>query len=188
MLKKLVSSASLDREAVLVRSLVALLYAHWEGFVRNAGLCYLQYLSPRRLRYSELASNFVALSLLPRIRDAASRHNLSELIQVVELLRDQPEERCRMPKDAVDTESNLSSRVLHDLMTAMGLDYAPFETKAVLIDERLLGNRNRIAHGEYVALDARDSIELADQVLALMEGFRDQLENAVALSRYRKSA
>jgi hypothetical protein len=101
------------------------------------------------------------------------------------LLRDQPDERIKIPKDNVDTESNLSSRVLRDLITSLGLDYAPFETKAVLIDERLLGNRNRIAHGEFLALEAEDTVNLANQIIALMENFRDQVENAVMLSRYR---
>ena len=184
-LRKLVSTASTDRKDVLVRSLVAILYAHWEGFLKNTAESYLEYVGARRLPYSELSTNLVAYALLPRVRAAAKQRNLGGMIDVVRLFREDMGSRSRFPKDGVDAESNLSSRVLRNLTTALGLDYRAFETKAVLIDERLLGNRNSIAHGHYLSLDAEDALELATNILSLMEVFRDEVENAVALSRYK---
>ena len=184
-LRKLVAVASVDREVVLVRSLVAILYAHWEGFLKNAGSAYLEYLSNRRLSHSELAPNFLALVLRARIQDATSRRNLGALIEIVKLFRGGLADRARIPKDAVDAEANLSSRVLYDIVTMLGLDYAPFETKAVLIDERLLSNRNAIAHGDYLSVEKEDILSLSKDILEMMESFRNQIENAVALRDYR---
>ena len=187
-LRTLVSTASVDRKDVLIRSLVAILYAHWEGFLKNTAESYLEYVKTRRLPYSELASNFLAYALLSRVRMAAEQRNLGDMIEVVRLLRGDVSEQSRISKDGIDSGSNLSSRVLHSLTTALGLDYSPFESKAVLIDERLLRNRNRIAHGEYLVLDAEDALGLKTEILSLMEHFRDEVENAVALSRYKHSA
>ena len=186
-LRKLVSTASVDRKDVLIRSLVAILYAHWEGFLKNAAESYLEYVKTRRLPYSELASHFLAYALLSRVRTAAEQRNLGDMIEVVRLLRGDVSEQSRISTDGIDS-GNLSSRVLRSLTTALGLDYSPFESKAVLIDERLLRNRNRIAHGEYLVLDAEDALSLASEILSLMEHFRDEVENAVALSQYKHSA
>lgn len=188
-LRKLVSQATPDRKTVLLRSLIAILYAHWEGFVKRASGAYLEYLARRRLPYAELASNFVAYSLAPQIRDASSRRDLAALIEVVSTLRGGLSGRSRIPfKDGIEAGANLSSKVLRRLTTTLGIDYRPFETKAVLIDERLLGNRNRIAHGDYLVLDEDDALELLREIQALMDSYRDQIENAVAMKAYRNSA
>lgn len=186
-LKKLLSVASVDRRAVLCRSVLAILYAHWEGFIKNASYYYVQYLTTRRLRYSEVTSNFVALGLMKRLREAASRSNPSEMIDVIELFRGGSDGRFRATRDDINTESNLSSRVLRSMTTYLGLDYSPFEMRALLIDERLLDNRNKIAHGEYLSLEPADTIELVGEITALLESFRDQIENAAALSSYRNT-
>lgn len=184
-LSKLATTATPDREAVLVRSLVAILYAHWEGFLRTAGDSYLEYLRRRRLKYSDLTTNFVALGLQARVREAASRTNLEELMQLFDAFRNGLEQRSRLPKLSVDAESNLSSRVLKDMTTSLGINYEAFELKKVLIDERLLRNRNHVAHGDFLEVDAADALVLKDEIVGLMELFRDEIENAVAQTRYR---
>lgn len=42
-----------DRESTVLRGAVTLVYAHWEGFVKLAGLSYLEYVSGQRLRFDE---------------------------------------------------------------------------------------------------------------------------------------
>ena len=44
-LKTALQSARQDRKPVLLRSLVTLLYAHWEGFIKNTSQSYLEYVS-----------------------------------------------------------------------------------------------------------------------------------------------
>lgn len=188
MLRKLVSTASADRKNVLVRSLVAILYAHWEGFLKSTAESYIRYVRLQRLPFSDLADNFLAYALRPRVRAAVERKDPGELIEVVRFLRGGMIEPSKITKRAVDAESNLSSRVLRNLTTALGLDYRPFESKAFLIDERLLKNRNRIAHGDYLALDAADALALTTNIISLMESFRNQVENAAVLSRYKHPA
>ena len=119
-LRQLVSTASADRKGVLVRSLVAILYAHWEGFLKNTANSYLEYVKIRRLPYSELAANFLAYALLPRVRAAAEQRNLGNMIEVVRLLRGDISERSRFSKDGADAGSNLSSQVLHNLTHSFG--------------------------------------------------------------------
>lgn len=182
----LFARASRGTKNALLRSFVALLYAHWEGFIRNTTQRYLEFVAVRRLSYSALTSNFVALSIHKRLREAVSQRNLTATIELVDLLRAGMGSRSRIPyREGIHTESNLSSSVLRSIMVTLGLDYTSFETKAQLIDERLLSVRNDIAHGEYLLIDEGAALELAAEVRQMMEHFRDLVENAVVTGQYK---
>jgi hypothetical protein len=165
------------------------LYAHFEGFTRYAAQAYLEYVASRRLTNEALAKNFLALGLRDALAPVSSSRKASAFGAGVQFFLDRGSERARIPyKTAVDTESNLSSRVLEEIIYVLGLDFAPYAGKSKLIDARLLGRRNHIAHGEYLSLDDVDYDELHEGVISLMENLRNQIENAVTLELYKRGA
>jgi hypothetical protein len=186
--KTLVSRATPDRRSPLLRAGLSLVYAHWEGFVKVAGNSYLEFLHYKRLKYVELAPNFVALATRGILRKAGASNKIAVHLEVVRFLLTRVNETSHIPYvGGVDTGSNLSSEVLKEITIVLGLDYSPFESKARMIDERLLRSRNSIAHGEYLEVDEASFDEISDEVIGMLEAFRAQIDNAVALKLYRST-
>ena len=67
----------------------------------------------------------------------------------------------------------------------LGLNYAEFEAKEKLIDETLLKNRNSIAHGNYLDISRDGYLDLHNQVIAMMEIYRNNIDNNATLKLYR---
>ena len=72
-------------------------------------------------------------------------------------------------------------------MSTLGLDDKDYSTKGALIDQRLLRNRNMIAHGERPDIEQDDYKTVHDEIIQLVERFRDDVENAAVLGSYRSS-
>lgn len=177
------------RGKVVVRGAVALLYAHWEGFVKKVGTYYVDYVASQRLSSRELAPNFVGLILRAKFKEMGVSEKMARGNRLADFMCNGMDVRARVPvKDVVDTQSNLSSTALIDILDALGLDSSQFVTRFKFIDAQLVGPRNHIAHGEALSLTAEEYLSLHDDVLALIETFRNEVENASVTKRFRNPA
>lgn len=52
-----------ESKEVVTKSIVLLLYAHWEGFLKKCFKCYLKYVSERKVKIKKLTVNFKAIEL-----------------------------------------------------------------------------------------------------------------------------
>lgn len=175
-----------NRESALLRAGVALLYAHWEGFVKKSGTYYLEFVANQGVKASDLKSNFIAIKLKSRLAEASKSNKPSASEELVDFFRSKLGDRLRLPyKGVIDTQSNLSSSVLREIVWCLGLDMMPYETKRQLIDSSLVDRRNRIAHGEALDIGVKDYLDLHDEIMSLIDTFRNQLQNAAALDEFK---
>jgi len=124
-----------DKHDAVLRATVALVYAHWEGFINTAGSSYLEFVHYKRLRHSQLAPNFVAIAARSILRQASETNKIASHLEVTKFFLLRLEEKSRLPySDGVDTGSNLSSALLKEIVETLGLEFSPFETKIHLID------------------------------------------------------
>ncbi|MEW6348266.1 MAG: MAE_28990/MAE_18760 family HEPN-like nuclease [Thermodesulfobacteriota bacterium] len=165
-----------------VRAALTLLYAHWEGVVKNSALFYLEFVRGQGFSCHQVAPHFLALAIKKRLSDESQKARRTEAyIRVADFFLTGLQARLEIDVEgAIDTESNLNSDVLRNSITQLGLDYAPFETKELLINKELLGHRNPISHGEYRMVDAMTYLELHDAVIQLLVEFQNQIIDAAS--------
>ncbi len=175
------------RRKVLGRCGVAILYAHWEGFVKLAGRYFLEFIAMQRLRNEELHPNLLTLSMRKQVNFAPNTLKTSEFGKITNFFLSQMPSRSAIPyKTAIKTSSNLSSAVLREITWCLGLDYTPYETREKFIDSRLLGRRNIVAHGEVMDIDPGEYDEMRTSVIAMMTNLKTQIENSAVLKIYVK--
>ena len=78
--------------------------------------------------------------------------------------------------------------MFENIALSIGINTQPYESRFKLMDESLLSRRNKIAHGEYLNLNADAWRNLADEVISLMRDFKTDIENAASRSAFVMSA
>jgi len=177
-----------QRHKVLVRSGVCILYSHWEGFVKLAANSYLEYVISKKLTYQELSSNFLALAMKEKLKEAKETHKPSLYIPVCEFFLSELNQRCILPKDVISTASNLSSEILKEITYILGIDFSIYSPQSPLIDTKLLKTRNEIAHGEDSVFDRDEYLELHREIIGMLDIFRNQIENAAIQKKFRRDS
>jgi len=176
-----------SKKKALLRAGITMLYAHWEGYIKNISKAYINFVAMRKFKYNELSGNFLALALRQRI-SMVNSDNIESLIDILGFLQNEMHVRSQgLSKEEVNTKSNLNSDVLKNIVASLGLDYKFFASKSNLIDVKLLAKRNSIAHGRDVLIELDDYMELMDNVLVMMGELRNQIDNAVQLKFYKKN-
>ncbi|HET6509575.1 MAG TPA: MAE_28990/MAE_18760 family HEPN-like nuclease [Baekduia sp.] len=169
-----------------LRSGVALLYAHWEGWIKRVAEMYIDFVGQQRLAHDQLSAPFLALALKVRISDLIEAKSVGLHVAFAEFLQADLSTRARLVGQGhVRTESNLSSAVLRDIVDRLGLDYQPYELQKQLIDQRMVETRNHVAHGEYLDVSLADFETLHDEVSRMLRVFTADVLNHAALKNYR---
>lgn len=172
---------------VLLRALVTICYAHWEGYVRFAAKKYLEHIALRKFQYSQLGPQFFKNYFLPRLASTSGgKLSIAERCALIEEILTSSDRRfSRVNEDLINTRANLNFEVLSDICIVCGLAAEPFFDKSTFIDVVLLKRRNAIAHGEETLIALGDLDEVANGTVSLMRAFGDALENHVVLQTYK---
>jgi hypothetical protein len=185
-MKAAVWRADRPAKVALLRALVTMCYAHWEGYVRACANRYFEYLTMRRRPYSDFERQVYVNAFLVRI-DALHKGRTSL------------DARCKLVNDIIDgtvgqfnyinpslidTKSNLNTDTVREICIICSVDFAHFESRRDFLDKLVLKRRNNIAHGQIEFIEESEMDGLVADILALMEHFRTLLENKVYLKAY----
>ena len=184
-LKLLIPSLRRHEQDVTLRSGLCILYAHWEGYIKNGALAYTDFVTRKKLKYTELSINFIGLALRKSLKEIGQSNKAKDHQEIVKLfLNDFTREANFSPDDSINTQSNLTFTVFENILDALGLDFPKYATKSMMIDNQLVLRRHGIAHGERVMINLPEYEQLHDEVIALMNSFKTDIENAVYLKNY----
>lgn len=179
-------SVSVDAQRAVRRAFLPIAYAHWEGFVKKSSHYYLEFVSMQRLKLSELNWPFVSLYLVKEHQADLLSSGSFALEGVCQTIANRSEDRVRLHyKDVISTKSNLNSDVLRHICRSLGLNYSDFQPKELFIDAGLLAKRNHIAHGEAQDIDGDELDSVKEEVIWLIDCFRNKVENAAINSEYK---
>ncbi|MBT2337366.1 hypothetical protein J7E49_26130 [Variovorax paradoxus] len=186
-LKGAIKGADASLQRVLLRALVAVCYAHWEGYVKFAARKYMEHVALRKFQFTQLDKQFLRNYFLPRLAAlSVSKTSITERCALVdEVLSSSGQQFRRVNDDLINTKSNLNFEVFADVCIVCGLPADSFSNKATFIDVILLKRRNAIAHGEETLVAIGELDDITVEVIGLMRSFGDLLENHVYTQTYR---
>jgi len=171
-----------------IRIGVVLLYAHWEGFIKNSAEYYLIFVAGKKLVYNELENNFIALSLKTKLKEFEETNKNTVQTQLIDFLLGNLNIKANLPtENIIKTQSNLNSTILKEILSILGIDYSQFELKEKFIDSQLLKIRNLVAHGQNPDITEIDFYELYDEITNMMNSIKNEISNNASLAKYKKS-
>lgn len=179
-----------NQQAVL-RGGIAVLYAHWEGFVKSGAQAFLAFVSARGISYLTLKPCFLAIAAKSRMNAAAASFKARQANELVHFLETQwAAPSSSLPTEGViATRANLNVEIFQNIIEMLGLEYLPdYTLREKTIIERLLQLRNSIAHGEHQSIDPQDYEQLHEHVDFLLVTFANQLDNAASMKSYVRVA
>lgn len=153
-----------DNNVPVVKTLIVMLYAHFEGFFKDSLECYIKYINSTELLLKQFSDSIITASLnreyaafenmnrkckeltsVPPTEDFLHKfHRRRELTQ--KLTSDYLNRKVRIDEKIINTKSNLDYSVLQENMYILGLDYNYFLDKQDNIT-KLVRLRNSVAHG-----------------------------------------
>lgn len=185
-----------NESQVLVKSLLLMLYSHWEGYVKNSSKLYLNYVSDLTLRVSDLTLNFKTITMKGFIKecynstDTLSLENEMKFIE--KYTQNQHVKFILSPglardkdKTLINTKDNLSPDVFANICKVIGMhEKTCITTKKRYFDEAFVARRNAISHGSKVLLSEGEEVDLdlasvtvlKDIVMLIISSFQDDLK------------
>ena len=170
-----------------IRIGVVMLYAHWEGFIKNAAELYLIYVACKKLNLNQLSNNFIAVSLKSKLKQFEETNKNTIHTQLIEFLLGDLNTRAQIPtEEIIKTQSNLNSDILKEILSTIGIEYTQYELKEKYIDSQLLRIRNSVAHGQNPDISEEEFYELYHEITTLMTSIKNEISNSATLSSYKK--
>ncbi|VEJ30075.1 Uncharacterised protein [Rothia dentocariosa] len=175
MQSQVLESEGSEHEMMNLRAGHLLLYAHWEGCIKKYSKAYVKYINSQRILYSDINNILLASALKSDIQKLSDAHAVDTHLKFVERIfilfgsneyvRLFPEKIYKelivdIEDGLIRTESNLSYKLLQDILKRLGIWEevleALYEKNLTLdsrhedIDKHLVERRNKIAHGEKI--------------------------------------
>ncbi|WP_114167333.1 MAE_28990/MAE_18760 family HEPN-like nuclease [Exiguobacterium sp. TNDT2] len=197
--KKEISNLTLQIQRVdgeiqntLLRAAIVLLYAHFEGFSKEAIKVFIKFLNSKQLPVNSMKQHLKTLHYTKQIvliQKAKRKKVFNQLIERVLINDDEVFRVNEEAENIVVTEGNLKFEVLEDLLFLLGLEAEEFyfisdddrsgiHTKREFIDREVIGLRNSIAHGE----PRQVKLEQFEEVKKFVIDFIDSLKEHILMA------
>ena len=174
---------------ILIRSGIALLCAHWEGYVRFVANMYVVYVGDTNVKTKDLKENFLALLLKKDIISSGVTEKTSVHTKLMDKVSDAMESKFYIKytddNRIIKTNSNLSYELFDEILRSINIENK-YELKKNYIDYNLLKRRHEIVHGEKTDFEIDDFISTFEIIIDILEEFKNQIISAAEKKVYLK--
>jgi hypothetical protein len=188
-LKLLIDSDEINKK-ILLRSGIALLCAHFEGFIKNSSNYYIIYVSNLKIKSNYIINTLVAIKIKNSIKSCSEtdKHSIhGEMLNLIEKIKEKSFFiKYTEDKPIISTNSNPTSEVLKEILKTIGINSEIFDIKKQYIDHSLLMNRHKVVHGERHDLDYEDFISTFNIVLELLDSYKELIIHAAESELFLK--
>lgn len=183
------------------RSILCLLYAHIEGFVKFAFSLYIDEINKKKLTCSDVKpviaaaafyKEFTALKnndkkskiFRKKSPDDSQLHRLSREIEFIENIGEFYSYPVVIPENFVNTENNVGQQVIEKMLFQVGLNYEDLKNIYSPLN-RLLNVRNDISHGKRkLGIEDKDYQEFIACFRAVISSISRRLTTAYGKSEF----
>jgi hypothetical protein len=195
--KNLIRAEKDSNQKSLIRAGIALLYAHWEGFIKSCGDIYYSYVINQRRKLKEMNYSFMSISLRSKIEELNQSNKLEIHKMVLETIFQKQNEIAVFSSTSPIKTSNLKYDIFNDICILIGIDIDSFILRYKLkydrdlkltIDQDLVAQRNKIAHGEYLDINFDNFLDLYNLIInGVLYNFKELLMDCAQNKLYLKS-
>jgi hypothetical protein fulcA4_04204 len=178
---------------ILNKSFILLLYAHWEGFIKEYTIKYFSFIISQKLVLSKLTENFLLIYLKSLLKTYKVDKNIFQEKKILDLVSKGSKFKIKIDKYfekyTVGSESNLKFKNYKNICTILNYSLIDetnvFETNL----EKLVHNRNSIAHTglkaeENTYSDILDIEIMKNLIVREMENFHSFMEKNIINKEY----
>ena len=178
---------------ILNKSFILLLYAHWEGFIKEYTIKYFSFIISQKLVLSKLTENFLLIYLKSLLKTYKVDKNIFQEKKILDMVSKGSKFKIKIDeyfeKYTVGSENNLKFKNYKNICTILNYSLIDetnvFETNL----EKLVHNRNSIAHTglkaeENTYSDILDIEIMKNLIIGEMENFHSFIEKNVVNREY----
>ncbi len=176
-------------ENTVVRMAIPMLYADWEGYVKEVCQLYVEYIERLGVRAGELQPDILGYSWRSALRPLTRGLSFERQRTVAQFALASLQQPVRFERGerAIDTKSNLRFEVLEEVASCLCIDIGGLSNWRAHLDA-LVHLRNNIAHGSRPrAMDCALFEEHASHLVALMEAFEDAVSRALTTRTFQRT-
>lgn len=157
---------------VLLKSIILMLYAHWEGYIKKSSKLYIKYIAEKKIKIEALTPNFKAIALKSHVNKCIENYDKLTLAHELDFMNKYEVMENKKFKinidpdndresDIINTHHNLKPKVFKNIINILGLKYNDaYKVREMYISNNLLSNRNTIGHGSKFDLENQLDFEL----------------------------
>ena len=198
-------TADEDVLGMIRKSLIMVLYSHFEGYCKQVLQYYIIYINKEKVLAADAKSGLIVANMYKEFRKLFDSNykpvDFHSLLKEDGILQQYGRRRefighfdqvmkkeISIGEDFVDTESNLKSHILKKLLFQLELDYSIVDTYQNDIN-KLVNIRNSFAHGNRITYPSeKEYTEYKQAVISFMENLKDEIEKAYFEKAYLKES